>query len=106
MLQKRNTNNKECTKQGLPVTPTKTNVTKEGIPTIKNATKQEIPTIKNVTKEGLPTTTIKKSIVENQTSGKIKTNATKEGLPTTTEHQQNECYKRRNTNNKEQQRYK
>ena len=28
--------------------------------------------------------TIKKSIVENQTSGKIKTNATKEGLPTTT----------------------
>ena len=41
------------------------------------------PTIKNATKEGLPTTpTIKKSIVENQTSGKIKTNVTKEGLPT------------------------
>ena len=40
-----------------------------------------IPTIKNVTKEGLPTTTtIKKPIVENQTSGKIKTNVTKEGL--------------------------
>ena len=31
----------------------------------------------------LPTTTIKKPIVENQTSGKIKTNVTKEGLPTT-----------------------
>ena len=30
------------------------------------------------------TPTIKKSIVENQTSGKIKTNVTKEGLPTTT----------------------
>ena len=57
-----------------------------------------IPTIKNVTKEGLPTTipTIKKPIVENQTSGKIKTNVTKEGLPTKTTNNK-ECYKRRTT---------
>ena len=34
-------------------------------------------------KKELPTTTIKKPIVENQTSGKIKTNVTKEGIPTT-----------------------
>ena len=40
----------------IPVTPTKTNATKEGVPT-----------------------TTKKPIVENQTSGKTKTNATKEG---------------------------
>ena len=39
---------------------------------ITNATKQEL------------STTIKKPIVENQTSGKTKINATKEGLPTTT----------------------
>ena len=32
--------------------------------------------------------TIKKPIVENQTSGKIKTNVTKEGIPTTNKHQQ------------------
>ena len=31
-------------------------------------------------KKELPTTTIKKPIVENQTSGKIKTNVTKEGI--------------------------
>ena len=49
--------------QRYQATPTKTNVTKEGIPTT--------------------TTTIKKSIVENQTSGKTKI----------------KCYKRRNTNN-------
>ena len=48
----------------LPVTPTKTNVTKEGVPATP--------------------TTIKKPIVENQTSGKTKTNATKEGVPATT----------------------
>ena len=34
-------------------------------------------------KKELPTTTIKKPIVENQTSGKIKTNVTKEGITTT-----------------------
>ena len=47
--------------------------------------KKEIPTTTkpNVTKQELPTTTIKKPIVENQTSGKIKTNVTKEGIPTT-----------------------
>ncbi len=39
---------------------------------ITNAIKQELPTI------------IKKPIVENQTSGKTKTNVTKEGIPTTT----------------------
>ena len=38
------------------------------------------PTKPNVTKQELPTTTIKKPIVENQTSGKIKTNVTKEGI--------------------------
>ena len=62
---------------------------------------QQIPTIPtktNVTKQELPTTTIKKPIVENQTSGKIKTNVTKEGLPTT-----KQCYKRRTTNNNNQQ---
>ena len=71
-----------ATKEGIPtkipVTPTKPNVTKEGIPT-KIPT---IPTKPNVTKQELPTTTIKKPIVENQTSGKIKTNVTKEGIPT------------------------
>ena len=41
------------------------------------------PTKPNVTKQELPTTTIKKPIVENQTSGKIKTNVTKEGITTT-----------------------
>ena len=41
------------------------------------------PTKSNVTKQELPTTTIKKSIVENQTSSKTKTNVTKEGIPTT-----------------------
>ncbi|HYJ01064.1 MAG TPA: LamG-like jellyroll fold domain-containing protein, partial [Nitrososphaeraceae archaeon] len=65
----------------------KTNVTKEGIPTTaKIPTTTKIPTIPtkpNVTKQELPTTTIKKPIVENQTSGKIKTNVTKEGIPTT-----------------------
>ena len=40
--------------------------------------------ITNAIKQELLTTTIKKPIVENQTSGKIKTNVTKEGLPTTT----------------------
>ena len=35
-------------------------------------------------KEYTATTTIKKPIVENQTSGKTKTNATKEGIPATT----------------------
>ena len=34
-------------------------------------------------KKEIPTTTIKKPIVENQTSGKTKINATKEGIPTT-----------------------
>ena len=34
-------------------------------------------------KKELPTTTIKKPIVENQTSGKIKPNVTKEGITTT-----------------------
>ena len=48
----------------LPATPTKTNVTKEGVPATP--------------------TTIKKPIVENQTSGKTKINATKEGVPATT----------------------
>ena len=37
----------------------------------------------NATKQELPTTTIKKPIVENQTSDKTKTNATKQELPTT-----------------------
>ena len=35
-------------------------------------------------KKDYQNTTIKKPIVENQTSGKTKINATKEGLPTTT----------------------
>ena len=43
-----------------------------------------VTTKPNVTKEGIPTTTIKKPIIENQTSSKIKTNVTKEGIPTTT----------------------
>ena len=80
----------------LPVTPTKTNVTKEGLPATTIVKQQQsipaTPTKTNVTKEGQPATTklpatpttIKKPIVENQTSGKIKTNVTKEGLPTKT----------------------
>ena len=36
-------------------------------------------------KKELPTTTIKKPIVENQTSGKIKTNVTKEGIHNNTD---------------------
>ena len=56
-----------------------TNITKQELPTKlptttkTNATKQELPTT---------TTTIKKPIVENQTSGKTKINATKQELPT------------------------
>ena len=59
---------------------------------------KEIPTITNVTKEGLPTTTttIKKSIVENQTSGKIKTNVTKEGYQQQQYQQKN--YQQQQTN--------
>ena len=59
MLQK-----KESTK--IPATPTKTNLQK---------------------KDTSNTTTIKKPIVENQTSGKTKINVTKEGVPTTTKYQ-------------------
>ena len=101
MLQKKEYQQRYQTPTKIPVTPTKPNVTKEGIQqhrqnnvtkqgitttptTIKNVTKQETPTKPNVTKEGISTTTtIKKPIVENQTSGKIKTNVTKEGIPTT-----------------------
>ena len=48
--------------------------------------KKNYTTKTNATKEGVPTTTttIKKPIVENQTSGKTKINVTKEGVPTTT----------------------
>ena len=49
----------------------------------KKEYQQSKPTKPNVTKEGIPTTTTtKKPIVENQTSGKIKPNVTKEGITT------------------------
>ena len=56
----------------IPTTPTKTNATKEGIPTTTKI--PTTPTKTNATKEGVPTTptTIKKPIVENQTSVKPK----------------------------------
>ena len=89
MLQK-----KEYTAAKIPVTPTKPNVTKEGITT--TPTKIPVtPTKPNVTKEGITTTTtIKKPIVENQTSGKIKTNVTKQGY-------QQQQVTNNNNNNKE-----
>ena len=74
-------NKTNATKQELPTTTTKTNATKQELPT---TTTKTLPTIKkqepqtppprktNATKQELPTTTttIKKPIVENQTSGK------------------------------------
>ena len=72
MLQK-----KELPTTKIPVTPTKTNATKEELPTTTTTKIPVTPTKTNVTKEELPTT-IKKPIVENQTSGKTKTNATKQ----------------------------
>ena len=91
MLQK-----KEYTTK-IPITPTKPNVTKEGITTTTKI--PTTPTKPNVTKQELPTTTIKKPIVENQTSGKIKTNVTKEGIPTTPT-KPNVTKARNNNNNK------
>ena len=73
MLQKKEYQQQQrYNKTKIPVTPTKTNVTKEGIPT-----KTVTPTKTNVTKEGIPTTT---KIPVTPT----KTNVTKEGIPTTT----------------------
>ena len=114
-------NKNNVTKEEIPVTPTKTNATKEGVPTTvaptkTNATKEEIPTKipvaptkTNATKEGVPatTTTIKKPIVENQTSGKTKINATKEGVPATTKTIQEDTRQQTNATKEgiQQQRY-